>query len=432
MTDVVSWKDIKVCIGLCNSQDYIQSEFFWSFLNILKPDKYVVIRGQHRHKAAALNHIVSSAHQWGSQKVLFLDVDQVFPFDLIPKLLSRNQPIVSGLTYMRGKPYSPLAGWKKGKKYVNNEGKPWKENFAHFPENEKNLIEVDWTNIGCLMVDMDVFSKIYFPCFIEKWSKTEGIRSKGHDLIFCEAVKKAGYKIYVDTLVQCGHLHNYTINDVYVKAYHESGLYNKQVDVIKREAQEKKYWDERHFADRFKGLKRTYTGEWYYIIDQIKEGSSVAEIGCGLGFLMELLKAKKNCDCYGYDLSSVAVDSLKARGLKGELADFRTFSPNGQTYDYVVASHLLEHMEDDKGFLQKTVSMLKGNGSKVIVGVPTENLGVIAQIEHCQLYTKRSLTKVMKEVFKEVSVEFTDRVKGKKSKSPMLVAIGSEPYGNRL
>ena len=430
MTEVVSWKDVKVCIGLCNSQDYLQSEFFWSFLNVLKPDKYVVIRGQHRHKAAALNHIVMEANRWGSQKVLFLDVDQVFPFDIIPKLLSRNEPVVSGLTYMRGKPYSPLAGWKKGSRYVNCEGKLWKENFAHFPDNDNNLVEVDWTSIGCLMVDMSVFNKIYFPCFIEKWSKKEGVRSKGHDLIFCEAVKKAGYKVYIDTLVQCGHLHNYTINDVYVKAYHESGLYDKQVDVIKGEAQEKKYWDERHFADSMKGLRRTYTGEWSYIIDNVKEGSSIAEIGCGPGFLMDMLLTKKNCDCYGYDFSSIAIDSLKARGLKGELADFRTFKPNGQAYDYVVSSHLLEHMKDDKGFLQKTALMLKDNDSRVIMGVPTENLGVISQIEHCRIYNKKSLTKLMKEVFSQVSVEFTDRVKGKKSKSPMLVAIGSKPHGN--
>jgi hypothetical protein len=428
MTQVVSWRDIKVAIGLCNSQDVIPSDFMWSFLNVLRPNKYVVIRGQHRHKAAALNHIVREAHLWGTQKVLFLDVDQVFPFDVIPKLLSRNQPVVSGLTYMRGRPYSPLAGWKKGKKYVNQNGDPWKENFADFPDNDNHLIEVDWTSVGCLMVDMDVFNKIYFPCFYEKWSKAEGVRSKGHDLIFCEAVKKAGYKVYVDTLVQCGHLHNYTINDVYVKAYHASDMHSKQVEVIKKEAQEKKYWDERHFADSAKNLKRTYSGEWHYIMEQINEGASVAEIGCGPGFLMEMLKSKKNCECYGYDLSGIAIDAVKERGFKGEVADFRTFKPNGEAYDYVVASHLLEHMEDDKGFLLKTASMLKDDSSQVIVGVPTENLGVIAQLEHCQIYSKRSLTKLMKEVFKEVNVDYTDRKLGQKSKSPMLVAIGSKPH----
>ena len=423
--NVVSWKDIKLGIGICNNQEYLLSEFFWSFADLLKPTNFVVIRGQSRLKAASLNHIVREAYSLNCQKLLFIDTDQTFPFDTIPKLLSRNEPIVSGLTYMRGHLFNPLAGWKKDGNYVNSNGENWKENFADFPDNDDHLVEVDWTSVGCLLVDMDVFNKIYFPCFKEEWDDEEGARSKGHDLIFCDSVREAGYKIYVDTLVQCTHIFRMNINDIFVKSYYASKFPETYENTIKAAAREKLYWDERHFADRAGGVKRIYREEWDFIADTIAEKSSVAEVGCGFGFLMEELRDKRNCDCYGYDLSSVAIDTLKARGMNGEQADFRTFEPNGRKFDYAISSHVLEHMKDEDDFLKRMASLLHSNDGTVIVSVPTDNLGIISVIEHERTYTPETLETLMRRNFDTVNIASFDREFPNGKKSQMLVGVGT-------
>jgi len=342
-----NWQDINLCIGLCNNQDYVPSEFFWSFLNMLRPKNFTVVRGQARLKAVSLNAIVKEAFKRKAEKLLLLDVDQTFSYETIAQLLSRNLPIVSGLTYLKQPPYAPIAGWRKGKHAYNSEGKLWKLNYAKFPDNDNHLVEVDWTSVGCLMIDMEVFNKIYFPCFKEKWDNEEGDRSEGHDVQFCRNVKKAGYKIYVDTLVQCGHIGQRVVCDTYVDAYHGSNMFDKEYQVLKEHAQEKLYWDRVHSREALFYGDRNYGAEWDYIVSQIPKKSSVAEVGCGRGFLLKRIQEEKKCDCYGYDLSSVAIEHIKNRGIDGEVHDFRKPQPNGRMFDCVVASHLLEHMEDE-------------------------------------------------------------------------------------
>lgn len=431
----MDWQNYRVCIGLCNNQDKIDSSFFWQYLDLVMPKQHIAIRGQSTIKAASLNEITKEAWKWGCQKIIFMDIDQSFPFDTIPKLLTRNLPIVSGLYHLKKYPYSPIAGWRKGKRgkysYVNGKGEYWKENYSKFPDNENHLVEVDWTGIGCLMVDMDVFNKIRFPCFNDIWSKEYGVRKKGHDVVFSDAVKKAGYKIYVDTLVQCDHMGKMAVNDIWVDSYHSSNIHEKEMSVLKNRIQGQHWWDERHFGDRIQNLKRVHSGEWGYIIDNLIPKSKVADVGCGRGFLMEGMKKDKDCECYGYDISPVAIGEIRSKGFKGEVADFRAFNGNKKSYDAVVSSHLLEHMEDDEGFLKKCASLLN-NGGKVIVSVPTEDNYPLSAIEHQRVYTQKGLAGVMKKVFKNVNVKKvakTKKIKKGYKQSKTFVAIGSQPHG---
>lgn len=428
-----AWQDHKVCIGLCNNQDKVDSSFFWNFVGLAKPTQHIVIRGQASIKSASLNTIVKEAWKWKCEKVLFLDIDMEFPFDTIPKLLERDLPIVSGMYYLKRPPYSPVAGWKDKKRkkfsYIGSTGKEWKEEYSPFPDNQDHLVEVDWCGIGCLMVDMDVFEKMKFPCFYDKWNWELGERQKGHDILFCEGAKKAGYKVYVDTLVQCDHVGSVHVNDLWVRSYYAADVDGVSYRIAKEDARESQYWEERHFADKVQRIRRVYPGEWKFICSQIPENSLVAEVGCGPGFLMTMLKKERKCSCYGFDLSQTAIKEVKRRGFDGEVADFRTHQVNGKMFDHVIASHVLEHMIDDVAFIEKLASLLKTKEGKVIVGVPTENIGLISELEHQRVYDASSLKQVMGKVFSDVIIKQTPRLKEGEG-SPMLVAIGSEPHGN--
>lgn len=423
-----SWASIKLGIGLCNNQDALSSEFFWSFLGMIKPTNHVVIRGQSRLKAASLNRIVEQAWKWKVDKLLFLDVDQTFEANTIPKLISRNLPIVSGVSHIRGYPYTVAAGWMDGEKAVNAEGKMWKYDYAPFPDNDDHLVEVDWTGVSCLLVDMQVFNKIYFPCFKEQWDDEIGDRTKGHDTLFCAAAKEAGYKIYVDTLVQCGHLCQQNIDDLYVETLFSSNFEETEKQLVKDKTLETAYWDNQYSIEKMKHVRRTYSKEWELMLEEIPGGSQVAEVGCGMGSLMELIK-KNGSHPHGYDFSKIAVDTVKSMGFSAETADLRAFKPNGQAYDVVIGSHILEHMKDDIGFLQTCASMLNGPASKVIMSVPSDDRHPISLMEHQHNYTEDTLHKVMSAVFKNVEIKPVTKERFGEEIKPAFVAIGSEPHG---
>jgi 2-polyprenyl-3-methyl-5-hydroxy-6-metoxy-1,4-benzoquinol methylase len=203
-------------------------------------------------------------------------------------------------------------------------------------------------------------------------------------------------------------------------------MFDKEYQVLKEHAQEKPYWDKVHSREALCHGGRVYGVEWDYIVSQIPKKSSVAEVGCGRGFLLRRIKEEKKCSCYGYDLSSVAIEHVKGQGIDGEVHDFRKPQPNGRMFDCVVASHLLEHMEDENSLLKNLASMLKTKDGKVIVSVPTSNVALVAEIEHQRVYDRKSLGTIMKKVFKKVTIKTTQR----KPKTPLLVAIGSNPYGN--
>lgn len=429
------WFDVKLAIALCNNQQTVPSDFFWNFLSLAKPSSHVVLRGQSRLKAASLNRLCEEAWRWKAEKILFMDIDQTFPFATIPKLISRGLPIVSGLTHLTAYPYSPAAGWfkkvereKKDFMCVNQDGVMWKEGYAPFPDNEDHLVEVEWTGISCLMVDMDVFNKIYFPCFKEEWDDETGDRIVGHDVLFSRAVREAGYKIYVDTLVQCGHIGLKTVNDIYVKSYHDSNLYETEATVLKGNAQETNYWEEQYFAEAVQKVKRTYNKEWGVILEDIPPDTKVAEVGCGMGHLMEHIK-QNGSEPYGYDFSQMAIKVVKAKGMEGEVADLRTFKPNGRTFDHVVGSHVLEHMKDDVGFLRLCASLLNNGHGKVIMSVPSNDTHPISLMEHQHNYTEDSLRDVMQKVFKEVTIKPVTKEKFGREVKPAFVAIGSQPHG---
>jgi 2-polyprenyl-3-methyl-5-hydroxy-6-metoxy-1,4-benzoquinol methylase len=426
------WKSVRLGIGLCNNQDKMNSAFFWNFQAMVKPTNWIAIRGDSTIKSCSLNHILREAWNFQVQKVLFLDIDTDFPFDTIPRLLSRNKPIVSGLYHLKKHPFSPVAGWKKGDEFVNHEGKEWKKNGSIFPDNKDHLVEVDWTGIGCLLVDMEVFNNIKFHCFWDEMDEVLGNRSKGHDVIFCENAKKAGYTVHVDTMVQCDHLApQFPVNDIFVKAYHEQKMRDREIEILSERAQTQDYWDERHYRDKINHIERTYSTEWTYILSMMEENTSVAEIGCGPGVLMKWMKEINNQDPTGYDLSEIAIENVKKLGYKGEVVDFKTWKPNGEAYDYVVSTHVLEHMEDDLGFLRKCAKMLKNGNGKVIVSVPEKDSAMVSQIEHVRLYNEETLRAVMEKVFEKVEINPVQKAPDQKFFKPSncFVAIGSKPYG---
>lgn len=187
-------------LGICVPLTYhsVPSAFFDSFIAMEKPD-FSYFRTSGKALDDMRNALLADATGAGCTHVIFMDTDQVYPRETIPRLLSHNLPIVGGMVNRRYPPFDPLLlkGDIGGYRTVED----WKPG---------DLVEVDATGTGCLLIRMEVFRKMPSPWFR---FRNIGGRMVGEDIGFCSDAKAAGYKIYVDTSVEIGHLTQFQVTN---------------------------------------------------------------------------------------------------------------------------------------------------------------------------------------------------------------------------
>ena len=141
----------------------------------------------------------------GITHLIMMDVDQVYHPQTITRLLSHRLPVVGALVHRRYPPFDSLM-LRKIKIDENTDGY---ESIDEWTDGA--LVEVDATGGGCLMFDMEVFRKLPRPWFRDDRTP-EGTPPVGEDIGFCQDLKAAGYRIFVDTSIPAGHLATLIVN----------------------------------------------------------------------------------------------------------------------------------------------------------------------------------------------------------------------------
>lgn len=150
-----------------------------------------------------------------------MDSDQTFPPGALERLMSWDKEIVAGLVFQRtGAPvpmfykYSHLED--KGHWYeplIQTIGDYLVQHRDLWPQAKKGaillppgpgLLELDGVSAGCLLVHRRVFEAIEEPWF--KWNEEW---HAGEDFYFCRKAQQAGFKIWGDPSVVCGHITEY-------------------------------------------------------------------------------------------------------------------------------------------------------------------------------------------------------------------------------
>lgn len=93
----------------------------------------------------------------------------------------------------------------------------------------------------------------------------------------------------------------------------------------------------------------------------VKPDDVVLDFGCGGGFLLQVLNAKRKI---GVEINPVAREEAGRRGIEvhGSLADVAS-----GTVDTVISNHALEHVEDPMSTVREFRRVLKPGGVAVIV-----------------------------------------------------------------
>lgn len=147
--------------------------------------------------------------------ILWLDVDMLYPLEIICTYLQAEFDIMGCLYFKRSEPYDPVAFLKSDK--------PFSYHAIDIMKLGKEVVELDALGYGGLMVNM----RVYHAMGEDKWTvygeqyhtPVAGGNHLTHDLNFCRLAQNYGFKILMHPGVRPGHLSEIVANeDAYLKA----------------------------------------------------------------------------------------------------------------------------------------------------------------------------------------------------------------------
>ena len=98
------------------------------------------------------------------------------------------------------------------------------------------------------------------------------------------------------------------------------------------------------------------------------EGKNFLDVGCGAGQLDKIM-LEKGYDVTVIDSDEKAIEIAKKKGLVGFTADISSWKTD-EKFDCVIASDVLEHIDDDRFVLRRIHAMLKPGGC-LVLNVPS-------------------------------------------------------------
>jgi len=172
----------------------------------------------------ARNQIAMAAINKECDYLFFVDSDCVLPVDALKRLYEHDKDVVAGMYFGKVSPFPPIVYQKTPEGLYRH--------LTDYPEN--SLVEVDGVGMGCCLIKTEVLKHFVFDKelkyadgkneFVKEsfgfepiMSPDENRVSIGEDLSFCKRCQDLGYKIYVDTGVQCEHQTVRYINEQYFK-----------------------------------------------------------------------------------------------------------------------------------------------------------------------------------------------------------------------
>lgn len=348
------------------------------------------------------NNVANLAKQNNCDYIFFIDSDVLIEEGHLERLLSHDKDVVSGVYYKKTPLYEPLPR----KQVAENL-------YLHIEPEGNDIIEIDGTGLGCVLVKMSVFDKIPYPWFEFKYHNIHGKWDQlSEDLYFFQKLQNTGIKIYCDPIVQCSHIGTVTTPNL-SKAYKNSRvLLSKEKDKIVAELSEfvgilpkdvysrwqapvelvakeyKEFMSQDHHnpKDFYKTSKRyIFDLTWWHVyqkykfdVDLVKSikddhpnAKKILDFGSGCGqnaiILAEAGYDVTMADYNGYTFDFAKFRSKK-RGLNIKCCDIE--KPIDDKFDIILAFNVLEHVPDKE--FEKTVYLLKDlkqNGGKILTTI---------------------------------------------------------------
>lgn len=143
-------------------------------------------------------------------------------------------------------------------------------------------------------------------------------------------------------------------------------------------------------ADKFK---------FQNIAHHIKDNSVVLDLGCGNGYLCQIIaQERKQCDITGLDYSDKQIKELQGKddSIKWICGEATKTELTYNSYDYVTCCETLEHVDDPDSLIKEAYRLLK-DGGKLILTTPFRNH--IPSVEHVWEFEYEDIQDMMDKYF---------------------------------
>lgn len=192
---------MKTFVGICNSQEYVHSTFFWSFINMLKTECSIVpYQSGHPWDVVRNNQMIKKFLDSDCDCFVKMDVDQVYPADYFKVMLPlvEKYKVIGPLIFDRHEQngFIPLA-------FENGEyGKLKPFNFTG---HTTGIVNIPYTHTN-LFYHRDVLFNVDMPWYEAKLS-ADGLDRANHvDYQFLDKIKEVGFPIYTNMDVVVKHI----------------------------------------------------------------------------------------------------------------------------------------------------------------------------------------------------------------------------------
>ena len=141
--------------------------------------------------------------------LLMIDDDMTFEPDMLLRMLDRDVDIIGALAFKRAGDFQPCV-YKK------------RDDGNFYPTFPKEFKEVDAIGTGAILIKKEVIEKLKYP-FFETGFDDEG-QHWSVDMDFSKKATKAGFKIWVDPQIECGHIGNSEVitKNSFIKYYNDN------------------------------------------------------------------------------------------------------------------------------------------------------------------------------------------------------------------
>ncbi len=113
-----------------------------------------------------------------------------------------------------------------------------------------------------------------------------------------------------------------------------------------------------------------YRAERDRIVSLKKEGR-ILDVGCGLGKFLELFPVPL-WDKYGVDISDVAVQEARSKGIRIKSYD-QAYDYPEECFDVIVFRGSLQHLDTPFSVIKRCIALLKPGGWMVFLSTPNSN-----------------------------------------------------------
>lgn len=181
----------RLFIGVCNSQELIPAEFFWSVIQARHVCQADIFRASHPWDAIRNNQIISKFLDSKADYLVKMDIDQIYPpdyFEVMVPLLETHD-VIGPMVFDRWKQnnYMPLC-------CVEDDGSP---PFSRPFDGKTGIMEVPYLHTNCFF-NRRVLEAIPAPWYESAMSEDGLTRTNHVDYDFMKKIPKAGFTIHIN------------------------------------------------------------------------------------------------------------------------------------------------------------------------------------------------------------------------------------------